>query len=192
MHVLVHQEHWLLGREALELIDQHLLRALLLAVRPQVEVRVPIMRRHAEQSRYERRSLIEPVGAARQQLGSLIKSARDLMRKDKGLSTDLDRLPMLTWIMFLKFLDDMEQVEQAKAEMRGERYHPAIEPPYRWRDWAGREAGMTGRNSSPSSTRTRQSARTVNAARPVRLSARPWGRRCGTARPGPRRLRAGR
>ena len=35
-----------------------------------------------------------------QQLGSLIKSARDIMRKDKGLSGDLDRLPMLTWIMF--------------------------------------------------------------------------------------------
>ncbi len=45
-----------------------------------------------------------------QQLGSLIKSARDIMRKDKGLSGDLDRLPMLTWIMFLKFLDDMEQI----------------------------------------------------------------------------------
>ena len=34
-----------------------------------------------------------------QQLGSLIKSARDIMRKDKGLNGDLDRLPMLTWIM---------------------------------------------------------------------------------------------
>ena len=45
-----------------------------------------------------------------QQLGSLIKSARDIMRKDKGLNGDLDRLPMLTWIMFLKFLDDMEQI----------------------------------------------------------------------------------
>ena len=44
-----------------------------------------------------------------QQLGSLIKSARDIMRKDKGLNGDLDRLPMLTWIMFLKFLDDMER-----------------------------------------------------------------------------------
>jgi type I restriction enzyme M protein len=42
-----------------------------------------------------------------QQLGSLIKSARDIMRKDKGLNGDLDRLPMLTWVMFLKFLDDM-------------------------------------------------------------------------------------
>ena len=38
-----------------------------------------------------------------QSLGSLIKSARDIMRKDKGLNGDLDRLPMLTWIMFLSF-----------------------------------------------------------------------------------------
>src|SRR6266568_2529351 len=81
-----------------------------------------------------------------QQLGSLIKSARDIMRKDKGLSTDLDRLPMLTWIMFLKFLDDMEQIEESKAKLRREKYRPAIEPPYRWRDWASLENGMTGRD----------------------------------------------
>ena len=43
-----------------------------------------------------------------QALGSLLKSARDIMRKDKGLNGDLDRLPLLTWIMFLKFLDDLE------------------------------------------------------------------------------------
>ena len=79
-----------------------------------------------------------------QQLGSLIKSARDIMRKDKGLSTDIDRLPLLTWIMFLKFLDDMEQIEESKAVMRGGRYRPAIEPPYRWRDWAASEDGITG------------------------------------------------
>ncbi len=79
-----------------------------------------------------------------QQLGSLIKSARKIMRKDKGLSTDLDRLPMLTWIMFLKFLDDMEQIEASKAKLRGKRYRPAIESPYRWRDWAGKEDGITG------------------------------------------------
>src|SRR4051812_13391065 len=41
-----------------------------------------------------------------QGLGALIKSARNIMRKDKGLNGDLDRLPLLTWIMFLKFLDD--------------------------------------------------------------------------------------
>jgi type I restriction enzyme M protein len=71
-----------------------------------------------------------------QQLGSIVKSARDIMRKDKGLNGDLDRLPMLTWIMFLKFLDDMERMREEEAILRGERFRPAIEPPYRWRDWA--------------------------------------------------------
>lgn len=66
------------------------------------------------------------------------------MRKDKGLNGDLDRLPMLTWIMFLKFLDDMEHIEEEKAEMSGKRFRGAIEAPYRWRDWAADEAGITG------------------------------------------------
>lgn len=79
-----------------------------------------------------------------QQLASLIKSARDIMRKDKGLNGDLDRLPLLTWIMFLKFLDDREKLEEARAQMAGRKYTAAIEPPYRWRDWAANKQGITG------------------------------------------------
>ena len=79
-----------------------------------------------------------------QQLGSIIKSARDIMRKDKGLSGDLDRLPMLTWVMFLKFLDDLEQMREQEAVMAGKKFRQAIEPPYRWRDWAAKEDGTTG------------------------------------------------
>jgi type I restriction enzyme M protein len=79
-----------------------------------------------------------------QQLGSLIKSARDIMRKDKGLNGDLDRLPMFTWIMFLKFLDDLEQMREQEALIAGKKFRPAIEAPYRWRDWAAKEDGVTG------------------------------------------------
>lgn len=79
-----------------------------------------------------------------QQLGSIVKSCRDIMRKDKGLNGDLDRLPMLTWIMFLKFLDDMENIRKEEAELAGKRFRPAMEPPYRWRDWADNPQGMTG------------------------------------------------
>lgn len=79
-----------------------------------------------------------------QQLGSIVKSARDIMRKDKGLNGDLDRLPMLTWIMFLKFLDDMEHVREQESTMAGKRFRAAIEPPYRWRDWAAMSDGITG------------------------------------------------
>ena len=79
-----------------------------------------------------------------QRLSSIIKAARDIMRKDKGLSGDLDRLPMLTWIMFLKFVDDMEQVREEEAVLAGEPFRPAVEPPYRWRDWAAPADGITG------------------------------------------------
>jgi type I restriction enzyme M protein len=79
-----------------------------------------------------------------QQLASIIKSCRDIMRKDKGLNGDLDRLPMLTWIMFLKFLDDMEGIRLEEAKLAGKRFRPAIESPYRWRDWAAKADGITG------------------------------------------------
>ncbi|MCO6455506.1 MAG: SAM-dependent DNA methyltransferase [Pirellulaceae bacterium] len=79
-----------------------------------------------------------------QQLAALIKSARDIMRKDKGLNGDLDRLPLLTWIMFLKFLDDREKLEEARAGIGGKKYKPAVEAPYRWRDWAATKDGITG------------------------------------------------
>lgn len=79
-----------------------------------------------------------------QQMSALIKSARDIMRKDKGLNGDLDRLPLLTWIMFLKFLDDREKLEETRAEISGKKYKSAIESPYRWRDWAADRDGITG------------------------------------------------
>lgn len=79
-----------------------------------------------------------------QMLGSLLKSARDIMRKDKGLNGDLDRLPLLTWIMFLKFLDDLEQQREEEAEVAGKKFKAAIESPYRWRDWAADPQAITG------------------------------------------------
>src|SRR5437762_7735484 len=85
-----------------------------------------------------------PPPTTAQRLGALLKSARDIMRKDKGLNGDLDRLPLLTWLMFLKFLDDHEQVRETEALLRRQKHRPAIEPPYRWRDWAAKEDGITG------------------------------------------------
>src|SRR5262245_64316327 len=79
-----------------------------------------------------------------QSLASLLKSARDIMRKDKGLNGDLDRLPLLTWIMFLKFLDDLEQQREQAAKLAGKKFRPAIDKSYRWRDWATNPQGITG------------------------------------------------
>src|SRR5437899_4054024 len=85
-----------------------------------------------------------PSQTTAQSLGALLKSARDIMRKDKGLNGDLDRLPMLTWIMFLKFLDDLELQREEEATLAAKKFQRAIDPPYRWRDWAANSAGITG------------------------------------------------
>ena len=121
----------------------------------------------------------QPTATTAQQLGSIIKSARDIMRKDKGLNGDLDRLPMLTWIMFLKFLDDMERIREEEAVMAGERFRPAIEPPYRWRDWAAASTarGITGgRPDRLHQQRRGDAARRRARARAVCLPARLAGR----------------
>lgn len=70
---------------------------------------------------------------SRARLASVIKSARDTMRKDAGLNGDLDRLPQLSWLLFLKAFD--QRVEQVGPLLDPD-YRPAIEKPYRWEEWA--------------------------------------------------------
>jgi len=78
-----------------------------------------------------------------QRLSGIIKTCRNIMRKDKGMNGDGDRLPMLTWIMFLKFLDDNENLQEINAQLEGKKYKSAIAEPYRWRDWA-KDKNLTG------------------------------------------------
>jgi type I restriction enzyme M protein len=74
-------------------------------------------------------------------LSAVIKRARDIMRKDAGLSGELDRIPQFSWILFLKSFDDLEK----RHEMMDKKYRPAIGKPYRWRDWAADPVkGATG------------------------------------------------
>jgi len=81
---------------------------------------------------------------SRETLSALIASARKILRKDKGLNGDADRLPLLTWVMFLKFLDDLETRHEANARLDGQPWQPIIASPYRWRDWAARADGISG------------------------------------------------
>ncbi len=86
-----------------------------------------------------------PPPNTRPQLSSLIKSSRDIMRKDAGLNGDLDRLPQLSWILFLKCYDDLEMRREQDAIVSRTVYKPVISSPLRWRDWASDEnKGLTG------------------------------------------------
>lgn len=69
----------------------------------------------------------------RQRLSAVIKRARDIMRTDPGLNGDLDRVPQLAWLMFLKAFDDLEE---RRAILEPD-YRPILSEGYRWRDWAG-------------------------------------------------------
>lgn len=74
-------------------------------------------------------------------LSSVIKAARDTMRKDAGLNGDLDRIPQLAWLLFLCAYDGLEE----RREVTDRKFRPAIAAPYRWRDWAADSVnGRTG------------------------------------------------
>src|SRR5450756_155206 len=64
-------------------------------------------------------------------LSSVIKQSRNIMRKDAGLNGDLDRLPQMAWLLFLKAFDDLE----IQRQILDRTYVPVIEDGSRWRDW---------------------------------------------------------
>ena len=74
-----------------------------------------------------------------QRLAAVIKAARDVMRVDPGLNGDLDRIPQLAWLLFLKALDDLEDVR----EVAHHDYKPILPERLRWRTWA-RNQRLTG------------------------------------------------
>jgi type I restriction enzyme M protein len=74
-----------------------------------------------------------------QNIDGIIKSCRDLMRKDKGMNTDAQRIPQLLWMLFLKCFDDFE----LQKEVLGD-HTPLIDTPYRWKDWTSDEKGRRG------------------------------------------------
>ena len=75
-------------------------------------------------------------------LSGVIKAVRDTMRKDAGLNGDLDRIPQLAWLLFLKAFDGLEERREI---VEGTAFQPAIGEPYRWRDWAADQVnGRTG------------------------------------------------
>lgn len=77
----------------------------------------------------------------RARLQAIIKESRQIMRKDAGLNGELDRLPQLAWLMFLRAFDEVEEERQSLQPG----YVPAIQGNYRWRVWAADvNKGATG------------------------------------------------
>ena len=73
-------------------------------------------------------------------LGGVVKSVRDIMRKDAGVDGDAQRISQMVWMIFLKVFDAMEEEREAENE----EYKSPLPEKIRWRNWAVDPEGMTG------------------------------------------------
>ena len=69
-------------------------------------------------------------------IDSQIQSICDIMRRSNAASA-LQYIPELTWILFLRVLDEREEQERIDSEIVGADFTPTLDSPYRWQDWAG-------------------------------------------------------
>jgi type I restriction enzyme M protein len=73
--------------------------------------------------------------ASPQSLNAAVKSICDIMRRSNCAGA-LQYVPELTWILFLRILDERETREAEEAEALGVAFAPTLNAPFRWRDWA--------------------------------------------------------
>ena len=77
-------------------------------------------------------------------ISGVIKSIRDIMRQDKGLNGDAQRIEQLGWMLFLKIFSDND----LEREMMNDKYKSPIPREYHWikekGNWAGDDEGITG------------------------------------------------
>lgn len=64
------------------------------------------------------------------------KNIDDIFRKDAGCTSELDYTEQSSWMLFLKYLDDLEFTKSQEAELMAEDYQYIIDAEYRWSSWA--------------------------------------------------------
>jgi len=64
------------------------------------------------------------------------KNIDDILHRDAGSATELDYIEQTSWILFLKYLDDLEQTKKTEAALAGRKHKFIIDPQYRWEVWA--------------------------------------------------------
>jgi len=64
------------------------------------------------------------------------KNIDDILRQDAGCATELDYIEQTSWILFLKYLDDLEENKRKSAELTGRKYEYILQPKFQWDEWA--------------------------------------------------------
>ena len=66
----------------------------------------------------------------------IYKNIDDILHKDAGCGSELDYVEQTSWILFLKYLDDLEKDRATAAELTGKTYTPIVDESYQWPVWA--------------------------------------------------------
>ncbi|NQT60158.1 MAG: N-6 DNA methylase [Bacteroidetes bacterium] len=69
------------------------------------------------------------------------KNIDDILHKDAGCGSELDYVEQTSWILFLKYLDDLEKDKTTAAELTGKAYTNIIAAEYQWKVWAAPKLG---------------------------------------------------
>ncbi len=64
------------------------------------------------------------------------KNIDDVLWKEAGCATELDYTEQTSWILFLKYLDDLEKANEQKADLQSKKYNYIIDTKHRWSAWA--------------------------------------------------------
>lgn len=64
------------------------------------------------------------------------KNIDDVLRKEAGCTTELDYTEQASWLLFLKYLEGLEQDKELEAGLHGKKYAYILDKPYRWGSWA--------------------------------------------------------
>ena len=64
------------------------------------------------------------------------KNIDDVLYRDAGADSELDYIGQTSWILFLRYLDDLELDKKDKAELKGQTYTFILDEEYRWANWA--------------------------------------------------------
>jgi type I restriction enzyme M protein len=64
------------------------------------------------------------------------KNIDDILHKDAGCGSELDYVEQTSWVLFLKYLDDLERDKKTAAELTGKKYTNIILPEFQWSNWA--------------------------------------------------------
>jgi type I restriction enzyme M protein len=68
------------------------------------------------------------------------KNIDDVLRKEAGCTTELDYTEQTSWLLFLKYLDALEQDKADEAGLERKKYTFLLDKPYRWDEWAAPRA----------------------------------------------------